>query len=131
MNEEGANVVRANALHCAAICPAAAPFVNLLCALGGPGAINGRDPHGNTPLMVCAGTIAGMGNASHRPDTSMLRSLVAAGADTSARDDQGRTSLEIYRATVSEFDDIFSSMGVSGVSRRDAQIEGLLMPASN
>lgn len=128
VQQEGACVKSANALHCAAVCPPAAPLVDLFCALGGD--INARDPHGNTPLMVCAGTLAGMGSAQRRPDTSMLRKLVASGADTSMRDEKGRTPLDMYRNSVADYGDMLSSVGVSREMSRDPEIEALLRPAS-
>ena len=120
---------RANALHCASICPPAAPLVASVLAQVGPDAIDDRDPYGHTPLMVCAGTIAGMGNATHPPDLSMLRALVAAGADTSLTDGDGLTALGLYRKQVGMYNDHWNSMGVDeDLPRRDPEIEGLLMP---
>ena len=120
---------RANALHCASICPPAAPLVASILAQVGPDAIDDRDNTGYTPLMVCAGTIAGMGNATHPPDLSMLRALVAAGADTSLMDGDGLTALGLYRKQVGMYNDHWNSMGVDeDLPRRDPEIEGLLMP---
>ena len=95
----------------------------------GPDAIDDRDESGYTPLMVGAGTIAGMGNATHPPDLSMLRALVAAGADTSLTDGDGLTALGLYRKQVGMYNDHWNSMGVDeDLPRRDPEIEGLLMP---
>ena len=120
---------RANALHCASICPPAAPLVASILAQVGPDAIDDRDESGYTPLMVGAGTIAGMGNATHPPDLSMLRALVAAGADTSLTDRDGLTALGLYRKQVGMYNDHWNSMGVDeDLPRRNPEIEGLLMP---
>ena len=120
---------RANALHCASICPPAAPLVASILAQVGPEAIDDRDENGYTPLMVGAGTNAGMGNATHPPDLSMLRALVAAGADTSLTDGDGLTALGLYRKQVGMYNDHWNSMGVDeDLPRRDPEIEGLLMP---
>mmetsp|Transcript_18274 Transcript_18274/g.56264 ORF Transcript_18274/g.56264 Transcript_18274/m.56264 type:complete len:484 (-) Transcript_18274:46-1497(-) len=126
---QGASVVRANALHCAAICEAAVPVVDLLCALGGD--VNGRDVHGATPLMVCASTILGMASAHHPPKTGMLRKLLAVGADTSTTDEQGRTALGGFRASARDSEDFDGTFGLSRSYDRSthyAAIEQLLWP---
>ena len=127
---DGRCIRGANVIHCISICPLAAPLVDDWCTMGGPGTIDDRDHTGHTPLMVCAGTIAGMGNRTHRPDLSMLHALVNAGADKSLTNGDGLTALGLYRQQVGAYSDSFNSMGVEteNLPRRDPEIEGLLMP---
>ena len=95
----GASVRRACALHCA-VALGNLDHLELLCALGGPDAINLRDPsNGYTPLMIAASAILGRAAPTVPPSTAVIVKLLVMGADKSAVDDQGRTALGHFWAS--------------------------------
>ena len=126
----GACVVRANALHLMTFCPRAAPrgLIKFLCSIGGPDAINERDSGGLTPLMLAATKMA----RDDSPDLTMLRELLACGADRSlvVNTTDGLTALGIYREAVCHQASQFSDTGFPRTPRINFEIEGLLMPAN-
>ena len=126
----GACVVRANALHLMTFCPRAAPrgLIKLLCSIGGPDTINERDSGGLTPLMLAATKMA----RDDPPDLTMVRELLACGADRSlvVNTADGLTALGIYREAVCHQASQFADMGFPRPPTINFEIEGLLMPAN-
>ncbi|KAJ1457021.1 hypothetical protein M885DRAFT_516652 [Pelagophyceae sp. CCMP2097] len=126
----GASVVRSNVLHCAAAQDASDHF-ELLLALGGPGAIDGPDANGYTPLMVAAGLSAGKGGSQVPPSTKTLVKLLERGANKAPISINGKTALGIFWESVRGSNDYYKTFGIVYKYDREGfitAVEALLRP---
>ena len=128
--EAGATVDGACALHaCAANHDAR--YVELLLGLtpSRAAAINARDMHGLTPLMVGAATAVGKtSNRVTAAPTAVCAKLLACGADRSLTDASGLTALGHCRKGLRGVCDFHASFGIRAHTPDCSALEALLMP---